>query len=69
MDVFHRIYTFKDARALRGIPMGLATGGKMIKDVAKGELLTENDFVPDTSRLAYKLRQLQNVMLAEEENE
>ncbi len=62
-DVFHRIYTFKEAKALQGIPMGLATGGKMVKNVSKGELITSDSIALDTSRLVYKLRQMQDALV------
>lgn len=63
-DIFHRIYTYEDARSKRGIPMGLAPGGKVLKDISKGEMLTEESFAPDTSKLVYKLRQMQDDLLA-----
>ena len=63
-DVFHRIYSYEEARASRGIPMGLGTGGRATAPIAKGALLTENNFQPDTTRLSYKLRQMQDAMLA-----
>lgn len=63
-DFYNRIYTYEEAQALKGIPMGLATGGKVLKDIRKSELLTEENFAPDTSRFVYKLRQMQDAMLA-----
>lgn len=62
-EVFHRIYRYEEAKALKGIPMGLATGGKVLKDVAMDELLNEDNLAPDTTRLAYRLRQLQDELL------
>ena len=44
--------------------MGLATSGKVLKDIRQDELLTEESFAPDTSRFVYKLRQMQDAMLA-----
>ena len=35
----------------------------MLKDIAKGELLTEENVAPDTTKVVYKLRQMQDVML------
>ena len=63
-EIYNRIYTYEEARAKKGIPMGLATGGKVLKDIAKGEMLTEENFAPDTSCFVYKLRQMQDAMLA-----
>ena len=62
-DIFHRIYTYEEARAKKGIPMGVAPGGKVLKDIAKGEMLTEEDFAPDASSFVYKLRQMQDAMI------
>ena len=66
-DVFHRINRYEEAKALRGILMGLATGGRTTRAVPKGGLLTEGNFRPDPSRLSYKLRLLQDEMLAGEQ--
>jgi predicted homoserine dehydrogenase-like protein len=43
--------------------MGLAPGGKVLKDIPKDEMLTWDNFAPDTSNLVYKLRQMQDEML------
>jgi predicted homoserine dehydrogenase-like protein len=66
-DIFNTIYTYQDARAKKGIPMGIAPGGKVLRDTARGEMLTEDNFAPDTSTLVYKLRQMQNAMLKTED--
>lgn len=65
-EYFNRIYIYTEARAKRGIPMGLAPGGKVLKDIAKGEMLTFDNFAMDTTRFAYKLRQIQDASLAGE---
>ncbi|HAJ36597.1 MAG TPA: hypothetical protein DCL15_12995 [Chloroflexi bacterium] len=62
-DFFSRIYTMEEARSLHGIPMGLTPGGRVLKDIARGELLTTDNFAPDTTQLVYKLRQLQESLL------
>ena len=62
-DIFNRIYTYKEALAANGIPMGLAPGGKVLKDISRGDMLTEENFAPDTSTLAYKLRQMQDELI------
>jgi len=49
--------------------MGLATGGKVTRDIAKGTVITRDAFQPDTSRLVYTLRQMQDAMLAVEREE
>ena len=63
-ELYHRVYRYEEARSLKGVPMGLATGAKVLKDVARDELLTLDSVVLDTTRLAYKLRQLQDELLA-----
>lgn len=63
-DIFNRIYTYEDAQANNSIPMGLAPGGRVLKDISKDGLLTWENFAPDTSKLVYKLRQMQADMLA-----
>lgn len=67
-DFFNRIYTYADAQAQKGIPMGLAAGGRVLKDIPKDGMLTGDNFAPDTSKLVYKLRQLQDNLLATELN-
>lgn len=62
-DFFSRIYSAEDARALHGMPMGLTPGGRVLKDIARGELLTTDNFAPDTTQLVYKLRQLQETLV------
>ena len=64
-DIFNVIYTYEEARAKKGIPMGIAPGGKAIKDISKGAMLTEDNFAPDVSSFVYKLRQMQDAMLNE----
>jgi predicted homoserine dehydrogenase-like protein len=44
--------------------MGLAPGGKVLIDIPKGEMLTDENFAPDTSTLVYKMRQMQDDLLA-----
>jgi predicted homoserine dehydrogenase-like protein len=62
-DIFGRTYIYKDAYAQKAIPLGLAPGGKVIKDIAKGEMLTEENFVPDPAKFVYELRKVQNAQL------
>ncbi len=62
-DIFNRIYSYPEAQARRGIPMGLTPGGRVLQDITKGEMLTRANFEPDTSKLVYKLRQMQDALL------
>lgn len=63
-DFFSRVYRVEEAKAGKGIPMGLASGGKVLKDIFKGDMLTEDNFAPDTSQFVYKMRQMQDELLA-----
>ena len=65
-DIYNLVYTYAEASARKAVPMGLAVGGKVLKDIAKGEMLTEENVAPDTTKLVYKLRQLQDAMLEAE---
>ncbi|MBZ9763002.1 NAD(P)H-dependent oxidoreductase [Mesorhizobium sp. CA8] len=55
--------TVTDARASRAVPVGLLESGKVLKQVKKGELLTEDNAVPDRTTRLYALRRLQDDML------
>ena len=62
-DIFNTICLYDEARAKKGIPMGIAPGGKVLRNIARGEMLTEENFAPDTSTFVYKLRQMQDAMM------
>ncbi|NOZ73149.1 MAG: hypothetical protein GXP38_14795 [Chloroflexi bacterium] len=64
-DFYNRLYKYEDAKAARGIPMGLTPGGKVLKPIKQDEMLTYDNFAPDPTRFAYQLRQLQDAMLAQ----
>lgn len=63
-DIFGRTYVFEDALAQKAIPLGLAPGGKVLKNIAKGDLLTEETFAPDPAKFVYELRKVQDAQLA-----
>ena len=63
-DFFNRIYKAEEAKAASGIPMGITPSGTVLKPIKQGEMFTYDNFVPDTSRFAHKLRLLQDEMLA-----
>jgi predicted homoserine dehydrogenase-like protein len=65
-DFFGRTYTYVEARAQKAVPLGLVPGGKVLKPVAKGELLTEDNFMPDTGKFVYQLRRMQDEQIAME---
>jgi len=66
-EVYHRIYRYEEARSMKGIPMGLATGGRVTQDILRDSLLNEENFTVDTTRLACQLRTLQDELLARRE--
>lgn len=66
-DIFGRTYIYQEAHAQKAIPLGIATGGKVIKNIAKGEMLTEDNFAPNPDLFVYKLRRMQDAQLALEE--
>ena len=63
-EIFGRTYIFEDAHAQKAIPLGLAPGGKVLRDIAKGDLLTEDNFAPNPAKFVYELRKVQDAQLA-----
>ena len=55
--------TVTEARANGAVPVGLLEGGKVLKPVRKGELLTASNAAPDASTNLFRLRGLQDAML------
>lgn len=55
--------TVGEARSSKAIPVGLLEGGKVLKPVSKGELLTTDNATPDTTTRLYALRRKQDEML------
>jgi predicted homoserine dehydrogenase-like protein len=54
--------TAAEARANKAVPVGLLEGGKVLKPVRKGELLTTDNAAPDETTRLYALRKLQDAM-------
>jgi predicted homoserine dehydrogenase-like protein len=52
-----------DARDRAAVPVGLLEGGKVLKPVRKGELLTTRNAAPDPTTKLFALRQRQDQML------
>ncbi len=46
--------------------MGTASNGKAIKDIPKGQIMTEDNFAADTATLVYRLRRMQDSLLEPE---
>jgi predicted homoserine dehydrogenase-like protein len=56
--------TAGEAAAARAVPVGLLEGGKVLKPVKKGDLLTLENATPDTTTRLWALRQQQEEMVA-----
>lgn len=65
-DFYNRLYLAEEACRLGAIPMGLATGGAITRDIARGAVITADALQPDRARFVYTLRQMQDAMLAAE---
>ena len=63
-DIFGRTYIYEEAKAQQAIPLGLAPGGKVLKDIAKGDLLSEENFGPNPAKFVYELRKVQDAQFA-----
>ena len=59
-DLFGRIYTYREARMMKAIPIGIAENAVLLDDVKKGEPLTEATCKVDSSTLIYALRKEQD---------
>jgi predicted homoserine dehydrogenase-like protein len=55
--------TVMEARAAKAVPVGLLEGGKVLKPIKKGELLTADNAAPDSSTRLYALRRKQDQIL------
>jgi predicted homoserine dehydrogenase-like protein len=62
-DFFGRTYKYSEAKAQQAVPLGLVPGGRVLKRVPKGELLTESNFAPDATQFVYYLRRTQDAQL------
>jgi predicted homoserine dehydrogenase-like protein len=64
-ETCYRSWTMRveEARGLGAVPVGLLEGGKVLKPVRKGELLTSHNSQPDISTRLYAYRKIQDEML------
>jgi predicted homoserine dehydrogenase-like protein len=60
-DIHGTIYSYIEARSLGAIPLGIAAGGRVISDIPRGGILTEESFAPDTTTFVYELRRKQDL--------
>lgn len=59
-DLFGRIYTYRAAREMQAVPIGIIENGTMIEDLKKGEPITEASCQIEASTLIYRLRKEQD---------
>ena len=62
-DYLGRIYTYEEAVERKAIPLGITPGGTVVAEVAKGELLTYDNFRADGDKFVTRLRRLQDTVL------
>jgi predicted homoserine dehydrogenase-like protein len=55
--------TVTEARANGAVPVGLLEGGKVLKPIRKGQLLTTDNAAPDPGTNLFRLRRLQDRIL------
>ncbi|MFW5738468.1 MAG: NAD(P)H-dependent oxidoreductase [Spirochaetota bacterium] len=63
-DWYGTIMTREEYERTGAVPMGIGTHGRVTKDVRKGEVITADAFEPDTDAFVYKLRELQEGLVA-----
>ncbi len=59
------IMTYKEARRKKALPIGVAKGAKVVRNIKRGEIISENDVRIDEGSFVYRLRKLQEVLLEE----
>jgi len=59
-DIYGIIYTYKEAKNKKAIPIGIADKGTVKKNITKGGILTKDNFAPDTTTFVYRLRKEQD---------
>lgn len=62
-DIYGKIYNYPMAKSLKAIPIGIAENGRVIRNISKGDVLTEENCIPDTSSLIYQLRKEQDELI------
>jgi predicted homoserine dehydrogenase-like protein len=62
-DIHGKVYTYAEACSLGAVPLGIAAGGRVIGDIPRGGLLTEESFAPDAGTFIYDLRKQQDQWL------
>jgi predicted homoserine dehydrogenase-like protein len=63
-DWYGTIVTREDAEADNAVPIGIGAGGTVTKDISRGSIITLDSFKPDETAFVYKLRELQEALIA-----
>ncbi len=63
-DWYGTIVTRKQALEQDAVSIGVGVGGTVTKDIRQGEIITSDSFTPDTTAFVYKLRELQEGLIA-----
>jgi len=59
-DWYGTIMTYEEARARRGVPVGIGAGAVARRPIAAGAIITEDDVTVDESTFVCRLRRLQD---------
>jgi len=67
-DVFHRIYTYQEAKKNNYVPMGICQGAKVLKPILKGENISYDNVALNQDAFVYQLRKLQDSLIEVNKN-
>ena len=62
-DWYGTIMGYPEARSRRAVPIGIGAGMKATRDIAKGEIITEETATPNPESFVYRLRRLQESLI------
>jgi predicted homoserine dehydrogenase-like protein len=62
-DIYGLVYPYQQAKSLGAVPIGIAANGTVRQNISKGDLLTQENFAPDTTTYIYRLRKKQDAFV------
>lgn len=62
-DIYGLVYPYQQAKSLGAVPIGIAANGTVRRNISKGNLLTQENFFPDTTTYIYRLRKEQDAFV------
>jgi predicted homoserine dehydrogenase-like protein len=62
-DIYGLVYPYQQAKSLGAVPIGIAANGTVRQNISKGDLLTQENFAPDTTTYIYRLRKEQDAFV------